>query len=394
VTVQEFLSRLDRVSKTHTGWMACCPAHEDARPSLSVAATDEGRILLRCFAGCELAAIVEAMRIEVRDLFAEPAAPGTPAVASGVVPATQLPEVATWLRERRGLPEGEIARLFGATTRTGAAVVFRYADASGALLYDKYRPLGDRKVFWRTPRGRSSVLYGLADLPKDGGARVIVVEGELDLHALRAVGFDSVVSVPDGAGSRLTPEMLQPLGGYERILIATDADDPGEELARRLRQELGAKRCRRVVFRDGDALFKDANDALKAGWTRERFDAVIGSADPAVPAARRAASASAAETVLVESEGQGDDPGPYRLIEGQICRIRHDREGNELVQALANFDARIFEEVAYDDGVEVVRAFKVRGRLASGTALADARVTAAESAEASATATLHPSCSA
>lgn len=46
------------------------------------------------------------------------------------------------------------------------------------------------------------------------------------------------------------------------MLIATDADDPGEELARRLRQELGARRCRRIVFRDGDALFKDANDAL------------------------------------------------------------------------------------------------------------------------------------
>jgi hypothetical protein len=53
-------------------------------------------------------------------------------------------------------------------------------------------------------------------------------------------------------------------------------DDAGEELAGRLCQELGARRCRRVVLRDGDALFKDANDALKAGWTRERFDAVLG----------------------------------------------------------------------------------------------------------------------
>jgi hypothetical protein len=34
------------------------------------------------------------------------------------------------------------------------------------------------------------------------------------------------------------------------------------------------------------------------------------------------------------------EPTPYRLIDGQICRIRHDREGNELTQVLANFDAR------------------------------------------------------
>ena len=153
------------------------------------------------------------------------------------------------------------------------------------------------------------------------------------------------------------------------MLIATDADDPGEELARRLRQELGAGRCRRVVFRDGDALFKDANDALKAGWTRERFEAVMGPVRPR-------SDGDDGETVLVA--GEDDAEGPYRLIDGQICRLRHDREGNELVQVLANFDARIFEEVAYDDGAEVVRAFKLRGRLASGTALADARVTAAE----------------
>jgi len=378
VTVQEMLSRLERVSKTHTGWMARCPAHEDAKPSLSIGATDEGRILLRCFAGCELGAIVEALRIEVRDLFAEPVAPSTLAAAGSVVPAAQLPAVATWLREARALPDAEVTRLFADSTRTGVAVVFRYTDTAGGLLYDKFRPLGDRKVFWRTPRGRPSVLYGLADLPKDEVGRVIVVEGELDLHALRAIGINAVVSVPDGAGSRLTPELLEPLSGYKRILIATDADDPGEELAQRLRKELGAKRCRRVVFRDGDALFKDANDALKAGWTRARFDAVLGAPGQSAPAARPSARAAGAETVLVESEGDGEDTGPYRLIDGQICRVRHDREGNELAQALANFDARIFEEVAYDDGAEVVRAFKLRGRLASGAALTDARVTAAE----------------
>src|SRR6185369_14365674 len=144
----------------------------------------------------------------------------------------------------------------------------------------------------------------------------------------------------------------------------TDADDPGEDLARRLRQELGATRCRRVVFRDGDALFKDANDALKGGWTRERFEAVL--REPATPARATEAPGDDSETVLVEGDGEAEATGPYRLIDGQICRVRHDREGNELVQALANFDARIFEEVAYDDGAEVVRAFKVRGHLASG----------------------------
>jgi hypothetical protein len=366
---QEILSRLERVSKTHSGWMARCPAHEDARPSLSIAAAEDGRVLLRCFAGCELAAILGALRIEVRDLFPEPSSMAASASRSGEpVPAPQVPAVAAWLRENRALPESEVTRILGAGTRTGIAAVFRYRDLSGAFLYDKFRALGDRKVFWRLPRGRPSALYGLADLPKDEHARVVVVEGELDLHALRAVGIQAVVSVPDGAGSRLTAELLAPLVGYKQVLIATDADDPGEELAGRLRNELGARRCRRVVFRDGDALFKDANDALEAGWTRERFEAVMGPPPEGDP--------DTSETVLVTGGDEAD--GPYRLIDGQICRLRIDREGNELVHVLGNFDARIFEEVAYDDGVEVVRAFKLRGRLASGTQLADARVTASE----------------
>lgn len=368
MTAQQILVRLERVSKTSSGWMARCPAHEDARPSLSIAAAEDGRVLLRCHAGCDLPAILGALRIEVRDLFPEPAA--TVAARTGEpVPAPQAPAVAAWLRETRALPDSEIARVFGASTRTGTAVVFRYRDSSGAFLYDKFRPLGDKKVFWRMPRGRPSALYGLADLPKGDRSRVIIVEGELDLHALRAIGIEAVVSVPDGAGSRLTADLLAPLAEYRHVLIASDADDPGEELARRLRQELGPRRCRRVVFRDGDGLFKDANDALKTGWTRERFETAIGSTPGE-------AARDVGETVMVAGDDEAD--GPYRLIDGQICRLRHDREGNEVVQVLANFDARIFEEVAYDDGAEVVRAFKMRGKLASGTALADARVTASE----------------
>ena len=39
-----------------------CPAHEDHHPSLSWRLADDGRPLLRCFAGCTFRAIVEAVR--------------------------------------------------------------------------------------------------------------------------------------------------------------------------------------------------------------------------------------------------------------------------------------------------------------------------------------------
>ncbi len=379
MTAQELVSRLERVTKTHDGWTARCPAHEDDRPSLSIGVGDDGRVLLRCFAGCALEAILAALHLEVGDLF-QRGPEDRPTQARGTpVPAPQIGGAARWLKAARALPDSEVARMFAAETRGGPAVVFRYLDPAGRSLYDKFRPIGDRKVFWRLPRGQASALYGLADLPKGGGPRVIVVEGELDLHALHAAGVGPVVSVPDGAGSRLTGEVLRPVAGFQRILIATDGDGPGDELAARLGHELGPERCRRVRLFDGLNTLKDANDALRAGWTRARFESALTAATPAVSRSRRPPRSDAAasgETVLLD--GAGDDSSPYRVLDGQLCRMRHDRDGNETTQVLANFDARIFEEVAYDDGAEVVRAFKVRGRLATGTPLPDARVTAAE----------------
>lgn len=50
-------------------WLACCPAHEDARPSLSISVASSGAVLLHCFAGCDVRAIVRALGLSMRDLF-------------------------------------------------------------------------------------------------------------------------------------------------------------------------------------------------------------------------------------------------------------------------------------------------------------------------------------
>jgi hypothetical protein len=43
-------------------WMARCPAHDDRKPSLSVREGDNGRVLVRCHAGCEQWQVIEALR--------------------------------------------------------------------------------------------------------------------------------------------------------------------------------------------------------------------------------------------------------------------------------------------------------------------------------------------
>jgi len=68
------LSKLAGVRKTGEGsWVACCPAHEDKTPSLSVT-EKEGNVVFHCFAGCEPAAIVKSMGLEWKHFFKEPPA--------------------------------------------------------------------------------------------------------------------------------------------------------------------------------------------------------------------------------------------------------------------------------------------------------------------------------
>ena len=63
------LNRLDRVRRTGADkWMACCPAHDDKSPSLSIRLTDD-RILLHCFAGCSAEAVLDALGLKFSDLY-------------------------------------------------------------------------------------------------------------------------------------------------------------------------------------------------------------------------------------------------------------------------------------------------------------------------------------
>ena len=68
--VDQLLERLDRVKQTRPDrWQACCPAHDDKSPSLTISETAEGTVLVKCWAGCGAAAIVGAVGLELRDLF-------------------------------------------------------------------------------------------------------------------------------------------------------------------------------------------------------------------------------------------------------------------------------------------------------------------------------------
>ena len=256
--------------------------------------------------------------------------------------------------------------VFADETRSGAAVVFPYVDRGGLLLYEKCRLIREKR-FWKRPKGVPRALYGLAWLI--AGKPVTIVKGELDCHALRAVGVDATVSLPDGANTRLTDALLAPLESATEILIATDADEPGERAAQALARRLGAGRCKRVLFTWEGRTAKDANDALMQGWPVAAVTDAIANARPFT---------AVAPTDDQWRPGSSAEAEPYRAIEGRMVHMVTDRSGNPHDRPLANFDARIVEEVEVDDGAESTRSFVIEGRTGGGRALRPVHIAAAE----------------
>lgn len=72
--VETLLSRLQKVKRTGSRqWVACCPAHDDRSPSMTVRELDDGRVLLHCFAGCEVENILGAVGLTFDVLFPDKA---------------------------------------------------------------------------------------------------------------------------------------------------------------------------------------------------------------------------------------------------------------------------------------------------------------------------------
>lgn len=160
----------------------------------------------------------------------------------------------------------------------------------------------DKKMFWIEPRGDDdrkacAPLYLAHDLERDltvnsvamysqrGARAVIITEGEVDALTLRQMGYRNVVSLPDGAASANQVD-LEPIMSFTHWLVATDADVEGNRAYSELRQrsyqstnQVGRLRWCRLVGnrRDGEEVqeYKDANEALVAGFERDDFEFCI-----------------------------------------------------------------------------------------------------------------------
>ncbi len=68
------LARLEGVRKQGPGFMAKCPAHHDKTASLAITEAADGRVLMHCFAGCPVVAVLGAVGLKLADCYPRVAA--------------------------------------------------------------------------------------------------------------------------------------------------------------------------------------------------------------------------------------------------------------------------------------------------------------------------------
>ena len=191
--LSHFLDRLSGVRKVGAGYMAICPSHPDQKASLHVTANDQG-IGLKCHAGC-----------------------GTDEILADL----DLPWDALFNDEPK---------------KRADPIEYDYKDSNGRLLYQVLR-YENKEFRQRVPNGNTwtwslngvkRVPYMLPDIiESDSDTPIFVVEGEKDVHTLRARG---ILATTNSGGARWDwPEDWKVYFEGRKVILIPDTDEPGLE---------------------------------------------------------------------------------------------------------------------------------------------------------------------
>lgn len=134
----------------------------------------------------------------------------------------------------------------------------------------KYRTI-DKKIFSERD-SQSDYLLGW-QLVKDF-SYIIIVEGEIDLLSALEVGFESVVSLPFGAGNLKSIENQKDwLSSFDKIIIATDNDTQGKKSKDEIIKILSnVKSNKDKLFGVDLGIYKDFNEVLTSGLKTKSTD--------------------------------------------------------------------------------------------------------------------------
>ena len=260
--VEKILALLENVKASGEGFTALCPAHSDTESSLSVGQGKDGRALIKCFAGCGIEDIVEAIGLTVSDLF-----------PAKVAKAKEKPTTSDGLTveqyaEAKGLAgsflgENGVDQIY--LNRT-PVVRIPYMDTDGSVASVRMRLAldGESKFRWKT--GSRPRLYGLWRLRQLESKYMILVEGESDAQTLWFNNFPAL-GIPGAA--TWDENWAEYLDSFQRLYVVVEPDKGGEAVLRWLRNSKIRERARLITVsgaKDPSELYLSDKTNFTRSW--------------------------------------------------------------------------------------------------------------------------------
>ena len=235
------------------GWTALCPAHDDHTPSLSIRDADDGKVLVRCRAGCGQQDVIKALR------------------QRGLWPSREPQQ-----KKRTNGP----AASRGSKSPIVATYVYKQADGTPYLRVEQTADKQFPQAHWTgkawaygKPPG-PKIPYRLPDIIDS--STVFICEGEKDADNVAKLGFGFATTTnsegaDDGKGGKWTAD-LNPYFKGKTVYILADNDDVGAKHAQFVASNLhGIADSVRVVHLPGLQDKGDVTDWLKAGGTAQQL---------------------------------------------------------------------------------------------------------------------------
>jgi KaiC/GvpD/RAD55 family RecA-like ATPase len=273
ITAEEIARRIG-AKRNGQGWKGRCPAHDDQHASLTIGSGSDGRVLLRCHAGCDFADVTKALELKPSELFTND---------DNASKSREKLTVAL-LAARKRLSENHLRSLGLEDTPEGVAIPYR--DVDGRVVATKLRTALVAKEGSRWPKGKPLIAYGLDRLADASELDMLVlVEGESDCWTLWQHGIPAL-GIP-GANSVKQSLKGVDLSGIKRLYFWREPDRGGEEFERAVTEILGTrvKRLEREGVKDPSALHIESPEGFRAAW-----DAIVAATQPPrIPLASEAA---------------------------------------------------------------------------------------------------------
>lgn len=246
--------------------LACCPAHGDRKPSLSLADAPDGRLLLNCKTGCAFTDILDALRsrgMMSADYRPQPLSPSEMARRraedEAAAEKAEQRALACW-REAQPI-NGTVAETYlrgrGITcalpdslrfhpdcwhpsARRAPAMVARIDGLPRLAVHRTYlRPNGSGKADLDPPKAMLGAALGGAVRLTEADGPLVVAEGIETALSLASGLLARPATVWAGLSRAGVAGLRLPLRPG-RLTIANDGDDPGRDAARQLAERASA----------------------------------------------------------------------------------------------------------------------------------------------------------